>query len=142
MTPKRNPERVLRALAAYLRENPDMRVGQAVANHLPVAAGNDPFYVEDDDLATLLECSTPPSAPSPRDEGRAREALGPWRPLPTREEALAALGHVCAGEVRRCIPVRPDDDDVVIDLIVHDWLRLLSLSPSLGTAPNSSNEEK
>lgn len=66
----RNPERVLRALAAYLRAFPEMRVGQAVANHLPVAAGNDPFYVEDDDLATLLECSTP-KAGGPR-KGKRR----------------------------------------------------------------------
>lgn len=63
--PKRNPERVLRALAAYLAAFPEMRVGQAVANNLPVALGNDPFYVEDDDLATLLECSTPKPAPAP-----------------------------------------------------------------------------
>ena len=57
--PKRNAKRVLAALEAYLRANPESRVGQAVVNHLPVALGNDAFYVEDDDLATILECSTP-----------------------------------------------------------------------------------
>jgi hypothetical protein len=62
--PNRNPDRVLRALAAYLRAFPDLRVGQAVANNLPLAHGNDPFYVEDDALATLLECATPAPAAS------------------------------------------------------------------------------
>jgi hypothetical protein len=120
MTPKRNPERVLRALAAYLRENPDMRVGQAVANHLPVAAGNDPFYVEDDDLATLLECSTPPSAPSPRDEGRARGPL---------MDALWALDNQFT---MARLPTDDRDANIIAAAaaVVREYR---ALSPSLGT---------
>lgn len=55
--PRRNPDRVLAALAEYLRLWPGQRVGQAIVNHLPARYRNDAFFIEDDDLAAAIERS-------------------------------------------------------------------------------------
>jgi hypothetical protein len=56
MSEKRNnPERVLVALAAYLKAYPFMRAGQAISNALPARLLGDAFYVDDDTLAANLE---------------------------------------------------------------------------------------
>lgn len=54
-TKSRDPERLFNAIRRMRKSCPDLRVGQIIVNALPSAFGNDPFYIENDDLATLIE---------------------------------------------------------------------------------------
>lgn len=55
-TPSRDPERLLRAIRRMHELCPDLRVGQMIANVLALSGrGSDPFYIENDRLAELLE---------------------------------------------------------------------------------------
>jgi hypothetical protein len=75
-----------------------------------------------------LDNPTPPSAPSPRDEGRAREEA--------RRHARATVKGCTHLPADVTAPVACED-------CIAEALRIVrALSPSLGTAPNSSNEEK
>lgn len=54
----RNPERipeVLKELEKFWKQNPDLRLGQIIANlNYEIMENNDPFYIEDTDLLELL----------------------------------------------------------------------------------------
>lgn len=54
----RNPERipeVLKELEKFWKQNPDLRLGQIIANlNYEIMENNDPFYIEDIDLLELL----------------------------------------------------------------------------------------
>jgi hypothetical protein len=56
--PKRNPGRMLVALGSKITQHPQLRIAQLLVS----AAGVDPFYIEDDRLAELIE-SYPDGAP-------------------------------------------------------------------------------
>lgn len=52
---KRNPQAVCDALRTLLQKEPHLRVGQVIQNVVQGYYGlNDPFYIEDEDLAGLL----------------------------------------------------------------------------------------
>ena len=55
----RNQERipeVLEELEEFWKQNPDLRLGQIIANlNYEIMGGNDPFYLEDTDLLELLK---------------------------------------------------------------------------------------
>lgn len=51
---KRIPE-VLKELEKFWKQNPDLRLGQIIANlNYEIMENNDPFYIEDTDLLELL----------------------------------------------------------------------------------------
>ena len=51
---KRIPE-VLKELEKFWKQNPDLRLGQIIANlNYEIMENNDPFYMEDTDLLELL----------------------------------------------------------------------------------------
>lgn len=51
---KRIPE-VLKELEKFWKQNPDLRLGQIIANlNYEIMENNDPFYIEDIDLLELL----------------------------------------------------------------------------------------
>jgi hypothetical protein len=61
----------------------------------------------------------------------------------TVEEAFVALGRICAGEVRRCIPARIDDDDVVLGDVIHEWKRLRSrVEATPAPTPEAKEEQR
>jgi hypothetical protein len=83
-----------------------------------------------------LDNPAPPSAPSPRDEGRAREAL---REIDALASELEVQAHNEGVECERGGPHEATPKaarKALLDAVAR------ALSPSLGTAPNSSNEEK
>lgn len=54
--PNRDPERLIAAIREMHRRYPDLRVGQIIANAMIVGGWqNDPFYIENDELASLIE---------------------------------------------------------------------------------------
>lgn len=56
MTQRLQPERVVEALMGYLAEEPELRVGQALAHAVHRVYGHfDPFNIEDAQLAQALD---------------------------------------------------------------------------------------
>ncbi|RYZ36136.1 MAG: hypothetical protein EOO71_32955 [Myxococcaceae bacterium] len=55
MSPKRLPEQVMEALLNFLAEEPDLRVGQAIAIASSQLTGRcDPFSIEDEQMIRAL----------------------------------------------------------------------------------------
>lgn len=53
----RDPKRIgpiMSLLQKYWEKHPDLRLGQVIANLTPPYLGNDPFYMEDDELEQHL----------------------------------------------------------------------------------------
>ncbi|MCY1044877.1 hypothetical protein OV208_26410 [Corallococcus sp. bb12-1] len=56
MSPKRLPEQVMEALLNFLAEEPDLRVGQAIAIAASRLTGQcDPFSIEDEKMIKALQ---------------------------------------------------------------------------------------
>jgi uncharacterized protein YihD (DUF1040 family) len=61
----RDPRRIshlLDALKEAWEKHPDLRLGQLIVSVTPCDFGNDPFYVEDDDMLIALRAFANPTA--------------------------------------------------------------------------------